>query len=106
MLDYGGARRTTLRGRENIFKRYRIQAACANLSLLLRHLSGVGMLKQTWAASERALAALTLVLLAVLRRLLRDWWAQPATRSPMLKNSLFCTPGSHPLSISRTSTVC
>jgi transposase len=33
VLDCGGARRTTLRGRENIRKRYLIQAACANLSL-------------------------------------------------------------------------
>lgn len=82
VLDYGGARRTTLRGRENIFKRYLLQAACANLSLLLRHLSGIGTLKQTWAASARALAALTLALLALLRRSLRDWWAHPATRNP------------------------
>ena len=82
VLDYGGARRTTLRGRENIFKRYLLQAACANLSLLLRHLSGIGTLKQTWAASTRALAARTVTLLAFLRRALRDWWAQPATKSP------------------------
>ena len=81
VLDYGGARRTTLRGRENIFKRYLLQAACANLSLLLRHLSGIGTLKQTWAASGRALAALMTALLGFLRRQLRDWWAQPATWS-------------------------
>lgn len=80
VLDYGGARRTTLRGLENIFKRYLVQAACANLSLLLRHLSGIGTLKQTWAASGQALAALTLVMLAFLRRLLWSWWIQPATR--------------------------
>lgn len=81
VLDYGGARRTTLRGRENIFKRYLLQAACANLSLLLRYLSGIGTLKQTWAASARALAALITALLGFLRRQLRDWWAQPATWS-------------------------
>jgi transposase len=42
VLDDGGARRTTLRGRENILKRYLIQAACLNLSILLRHLTGSG----------------------------------------------------------------
>src|SRR3990172_5665752 len=82
VLDYGGARRTTLRGRENIFKRYRIQAAGANLSLLLRHLSGIGTLKQTWAASARALIALLLALLGVLRRQLLDSWVSPATTGP------------------------
>ena len=58
VLDYGGARRTTLRGWENIRKRYVIQAACANLALLLRHETGVGTLKQSWAASAAALCAL------------------------------------------------
>ena len=42
VLDYGGARRTTLRGRENILKRYLIQAACLNLSILLRTTLGIG----------------------------------------------------------------
>ena len=58
VLDYGGARRTTLRGRENILKRYLVQAACLNLSILLRHVVGIGTLKQTWASSGAALAAL------------------------------------------------
>ena len=49
-LDCGGARRTTLRGRENIRKRYLIQAACANLSLLMRRLTGIGTPKQALAA--------------------------------------------------------
>jgi len=57
VLDYGGARRTTLRGRENILKRYLVQAACLNLSILLRHRFGLGTLKQTWAASKKARAA-------------------------------------------------
>ncbi len=56
--DYGGGRRTTLRGRENIRKRYLLQAACANLSLLMRHLSGIGTLKQSWVASAAVLCAL------------------------------------------------
>jgi transposase len=60
VLDYGGARRTTLRGRENILKRYLVQAACLNLSILLRKTVGIGTLKQTWAASAAALASLIL----------------------------------------------
>lgn len=64
VLDYGGARRTTLRGWENIRKRYVIQAACANLALLLRHQSGIGTLKQSWAASEAALCAFIALLYA------------------------------------------
>jgi transposase len=54
VLDEGGARRTTLRGRENIEKRYFVQAACANLALLLRSLGVPGTLKQTWAAPAAA----------------------------------------------------
>lgn len=50
ILDEGGMRRATLRGRENLTKRYRIAAACFNLSLLLRTLCGIGTPKQ-WANS-------------------------------------------------------
>jgi hypothetical protein len=66
VLDCGGARRTTLRGRENIRKRYLIQAACANLSLLMRHLAGVGTPKQALAASRAAFATLFSALIRVL----------------------------------------
>ena len=62
VLDYGGARRTTLRGRENILKRYLVQAACLNLSILLRHTLGVGTVKQAWAASATLVATLVLFL--------------------------------------------
>jgi transposase len=76
VLDYGGARRTTLRGRENILKRYLVQAACLNLSILMRETLGLGTLKQTWAASATALATLILALHVCLRwhsRLLARW---------------------------------
>ncbi|MGH7472084.1 MAG: transposase [Longimicrobiales bacterium] len=53
VLDAGGARRTTLRGRENIRKRYLLQAMAANLSLLLRTLTGIGTPKQALAAAEQ-----------------------------------------------------
>ncbi len=58
VLDYGGARRTTLRGRDNILKRYLVQAACLNLSILLRHTLGIGTMKQAWAASAARLATI------------------------------------------------
>ena len=58
VLDCGGARRTTLRGRQNIRKRYLIQAACANLSMLMRHLAGVGTPKQALAAGRRVYEAI------------------------------------------------
>ncbi len=63
VLDCGGARRTTLRGRENVRKRYLIQAACANLSLLLRTLTGIGTPKQALAASQARCARLVGALL-------------------------------------------
>jgi transposase len=49
VLDEGGLRRATLRGTENLTKRYKIAAACFNLSLLMRTLLGVGTPKQ-WMA--------------------------------------------------------
>ena len=61
VLDEGGARRTTLRGRANITKRYLMQAMGYNLSLLLRTLEGVGTPKQAlatgYAANESTLGA-------------------------------------------------
>jgi transposase len=65
-LDCGGARRTTLRGRENVLKRYLIQATCTNLSLLMRKVCGVGTPKQALAVA-RAFAALIMALLTALR---------------------------------------
>ena len=58
VLDCGGARQTTLRGRGNVIKRYLIQAACANLSLLMRTLCGIGTPKQAMAAAAGLLATI------------------------------------------------
>ncbi len=41
-LDRGGMRRTWLRGRENVHKRYLLHVAGYNLSLLMRQLIGAG----------------------------------------------------------------
>jgi len=54
MLDAGGARRTTLRGLENVNKRYKITAAIYNLSQLMRKIWGVGTPKQ-WVAGAKPL---------------------------------------------------
>jgi transposase len=51
ILDSGGVRRATLRGQENLDKRYKIAAAAYNLSQLMRHLFGLGTPKQTAAAA-------------------------------------------------------
>ena len=50
ILDAGGMRRTTLRGWENLNKRFKIAAAIYNLSQLMRKLFGFGTPKQMEAA--------------------------------------------------------
>ena len=55
-LERGGMRRTWLRGRENVHKRYLIHVAGHNLGLLMRHLIGAGTPKQA-ANRGRVLAA-------------------------------------------------
>jgi transposase len=52
ILDCGGMRRATLRGRLNLQKRFKLAAAFYNLSQLMRKLIGVGTPKQ-WAAMNR-----------------------------------------------------
>ena len=54
ILDCGGMRRTTLRGWENLNKRFKLAAAFYNLSQLMRKLFGIGTPKQL-AASGRLL---------------------------------------------------
>lgn len=52
ILDCGGMRRTTLRGWENLNKRFKLAAAFYNLSQLMRKLFGFGTPKQLAAALE------------------------------------------------------
>ncbi len=54
ILDCGGMRRTTLRGNENIAKRYIVAAACYNLSMIMRLTFGIGTLKQAIASNISA----------------------------------------------------
>jgi transposase len=56
VLDHGGLRRTTLRGREKIAKRYLVAVIGFNLHLLLRKLTGFGTPKQALAGVLGALS--------------------------------------------------
>ena len=56
ICETGAARRTRLRGRDNVQKRYLIQAAAANLGLVLRNLLGSGTPRGF--AARRAISAL------------------------------------------------
>lgn len=58
VLDSGGQRRASRRGRTNITKRFVAAAAVYNFSQLLRALFGVGTPKQASAAAAQALRAL------------------------------------------------
>ena len=66
VCETGGARRTRLRGRANVAKRYLLQAAGANLALVMRTLFGLGT-PRGWAdrAQEDFLALLSVLL---------HWW--------------------------------
>ena len=69
VCETGGARRTRLRGRVNVAKRYLLQAAGANLALVMRALYGLGT-PRGWA--DRAQEALGALLASVI--VLRHWW--------------------------------
>jgi transposase len=64
ICETGGHRRTRLRGRENVRKRYLVQVAAANLGLVMRTLFGRGT-PRGLADARRALAALIRVLAAL-----------------------------------------
>src|SRR3989454_5668532 len=72
ILDCGGMRRTTLRGWENLNKRFMLAAAFYNLSQLMRKLFGIGTPKQLAACGRLLFLQLTYllaVLVAIVRRL-------------------------------------
>jgi transposase len=71
ILDCGGMRRTTLRGWENLNKRYKLAAAFYNLSQLMRKLFGFGTPKQL-AALGRLLFLRLLCSCGVLEAIARD----------------------------------
>lgn len=61
LCETGGHRRTRLRGRENVQKRYLMQAAAFNLGLAMRKLVGHGTPRQLAGAAERLGALIALV---------------------------------------------
>jgi hypothetical protein len=56
--ETGGLRRATLRGRDNVYKRYLGAAMGHNLSVIMRRLFGVGTPRSLQGASAARLAAL------------------------------------------------
>lgn len=58
ILDCGGMRRATLRGRQNLNKRFKLAAAFYNLSQLMRRLFGMGTPRQCEAMGQSALGGL------------------------------------------------
>jgi transposase len=70
ILDCGGMRRTTLRGWENLNKRFKLAAAFYNLSQLMRKLFGIGTPKQL-AAGGRLFFLQFTYLLAVIAGIVR-----------------------------------
>lgn len=107
ILDCGGMRRTTLRGWENLNKRFKLAAAFYNLSQLMRKLFGFGTPKQSAAAMERGgrglfwrLAARIIALAAVVDGITSTWpcaWPElrevfrDARKSTPLKNRAIST---------------
>ena len=79
ILDAGGARRTTLRGLENLNKRFKVSAAIDNLSQWMRKLFGVGTPKQL-AATGKALVLVGRTILVVGRELLGMSGTNPSER--------------------------
>jgi transposase len=82
ILDAGGMRRTTLRGWENLNKRFKLAAAFYNLSQLMRKLFGFGTPKQLAAAMERGGRALwgRLAFILSLVQLVAHWILEVAAR--------------------------
>ena len=87
LCETGGHRRTRLRKRDNVQKRYLIQAAAFNLSLVMRQLLGRGTPRGYQDAIRRQLAAARALLLATARLLaticgLGGSWTRVTTFSP------------------------
>lgn len=61
LCETGAHRRTRLRGRENVQKRYLMQAAAFNLSLVMRKLIGHGTPRAVAAAADRCFALLSII---------------------------------------------
>lgn len=76
VLDQGGLRRTTLRGKSNLIKRQLAAALAFDLSLLMRKLTGCGTPKQWLAGARGALLVLMGRLIRALSRIVGQYVAQ------------------------------
>ena len=87
MCETGGGRRTWLRGRVNVTKRYLMQVAAHNLGLVMRKLFGVGKPRRLQGAGGAAFA-LVLWLLSVLARLGPPVvWPEGRGKTPRLRST-------------------
>jgi len=100
ICETGGARRTRLRGRENVRKRYLLQASAANLGLVMRSLFGRGTprglaeaLPTCTRASLRITAAPQAGVSALLRALGRTFQLLRALRSTVDLTHAFANAG-------------
>jgi transposase len=75
ILDEGGLRQASLRGRENLTKRYKLGAAFYNLSQLLRKLYGIGTARQWVAAGPELCSALFAFFRQLLTRAVRFFYS-------------------------------
>jgi transposase len=90
VLDHGGLRRTTLRGKLNLTKRQLAAALAFDLSLLMRKLTGHGTPKQ-WLAG--ALRAFFCYIRSVIGALLRSTRPYEGRRTDFYPNRHFHNPG-------------
>ena len=104
LLDHGGLRRATLRGCEKLTKRLIGGALAYNLSLLLRHLFGVGTPKQALARGLRVLRTTPFWLNAFMAMLKRHFSSQPPRLRQRFESSHRARHST--LAIDRISTVC
>jgi hypothetical protein len=88
--ETGGLRRATLRGRDNVYKRYLVGAMGHNLSVIMRRLFGVGTPRSLQGASAARLAALLCALcgsLCALWAVLGAWGAIAALARRLKRKS-------------------
>jgi len=90
ILDSGGMRRTTLRGWENLNKRFKLAAAFYNLSQLMRKLFGIGTPKQL-AAGGRLLFLQFTYLLAVIAGIFHRYTSARTQFSSAIHEAIFQT---------------
>jgi transposase len=83
-LDRGGMRRTWLRGRENVHKRYLLHVAGHNLSLLMRQLIGAGTPREAVAHGCGVICALLTPIRAMLVALGLSRGGQTAFVAPFI----------------------